>query len=140
MHGRRGQPVKARRKTGARKARRAQVSVPCLEEQVAALARELKESREEQTATSEVLTAPPLSASQSRRPSSKRLALLAAAWTDPVAYVRVVASLMPREIEATVTVQLAERMTDDQLAAIAAKGLDDPLEAEGGAEILRPVD
>ena len=66
-------------------------------------------------------------------------ALLAAAWTDPVAYVRVVASLMPREIEATVTVPLAERMTDDQLAAIAAKGLDDPLEAEDGAE-LQPVD
>ena len=67
-------------------------------------------------------------------------ALITAAWTDPVAYVRVVASLMPREIEATVTVPLAERMTDDQLAAIAAKGLDDPLEAEDGAEILQRVD
>src|SRR5262245_36807512 len=55
MHGRSGQPGKARRKTGARKARRAQVSIPGLEEQVAALTRELKESREEQTATSEVL-------------------------------------------------------------------------------------
>jgi adenylate cyclase len=55
MHGRSGQPVKARRKSGARKARRAQGSIPGLEEQVAALTRELKESREEQTATSEVL-------------------------------------------------------------------------------------
>src|SRR5262245_42299103 len=55
MHGRSGQPVKARRKSGARKARRAQGSTPGLQEQVVALTRELKESREEQTATSEVL-------------------------------------------------------------------------------------
>ena len=54
MHGR-SRPVKARRKTGARKAPRAQVSIPDLQEQVAALTRELRESREEQTATSEVL-------------------------------------------------------------------------------------
>ena len=67
------------------------------------------------------------------------MAVASMAWTDPGAYVRVVAALMPREIEATVTVPLAERMTDDQLAAIAAKGLDDPLEAEDGAE-LQPVD
>ena len=55
MHGRSGQPVKARRKSGARKARRAQGTNPGLQEQVVALTRELKESREEQTATSEVL-------------------------------------------------------------------------------------
>jgi class 3 adenylate cyclase len=55
MHGRSGQPVKARRKSGTRKARRAQGTTPGLQEQVVALTRELKESREEQTATSEVL-------------------------------------------------------------------------------------
>ena len=55
MHGRNRPPVKARRKSGARKARRAQGSTPGLQEQVVSLTRELKESREEQTATSEVL-------------------------------------------------------------------------------------
>src|SRR5262245_57212785 len=55
MHGRSGQPVKARRKSGARKARRAQGPTPGLQEQVIALTRELKESPEEQTATSALL-------------------------------------------------------------------------------------
>jgi adenylate cyclase len=55
MHGRSVQPVKARRKTEARKAQIPQVSTPDLQEQVAALTRELKESLEQQTATSEVL-------------------------------------------------------------------------------------
>jgi class 3 adenylate cyclase len=47
--------MKARRKTEARKAQIPQVSTPDLQEQVAALTRELKESLEQQTATSEVL-------------------------------------------------------------------------------------
>jgi adenylate cyclase len=55
MHGRSVQPVKARRKTEARKAQIPRVSTPDLQEQVAALTRELKESLEQQTATSEVL-------------------------------------------------------------------------------------
>jgi GAF domain-containing protein len=55
MHGRSVQPVKARRKTEARKAQIPQVPTPDLQEQVAALNRELKESLEQQTATSEVL-------------------------------------------------------------------------------------
>jgi class 3 adenylate cyclase len=55
MHGRSVQPMKARRKTEARKAQIPQVSTPDLQEQVAALTRELKESLEQQTATSEVL-------------------------------------------------------------------------------------
>lgn len=67
-------------------------------------------------------------------------AILTMAWTDPGAYVRVVASLMPKEIEATVTVQLAERMGDDELAAIAVKGSADPLEAPQDEEILQRVD
>lgn len=66
-------------------------------------------------------------------------AILTAAWTDPVAYIRVVASLMPKEIEATVTVQLAERMGDDELATIASKGSLDPLEEAEDEEILQRV-
>lgn len=66
-------------------------------------------------------------------------AILAMAWTDPGSYVRVVAGLMPKELEATVTVQLAERMGDDELATIASKGSLDPLEAESDEEILQRV-
>jgi Family of unknown function (DUF5681) len=52
-----------------------------------------------------------------------RSALMAAAWTEPVSFVRVVASLMPKELEATtITVVHAERMSDDELAAIACQG------------------
>ncbi|HEY6701039.1 MAG TPA: DUF5681 domain-containing protein [Pseudolabrys sp.] len=52
-----------------------------------------------------------------------RSALMAAAWTEPVSFVRVVASLMPKELEAaTITVVHAERMSDDELAAIASQG------------------
>src|SRR5262245_25957127 len=52
-----GQPVKGQRKIGpkARKAPTTGVSTTELQEQVAALTRELKEAREQQTATSEVL-------------------------------------------------------------------------------------
>jgi len=55
MHGRSEQPVKASRKIGARKAQTPQISTPDLQEQVATLTRALKESLEQQTATSEVL-------------------------------------------------------------------------------------
>ena len=53
-----GQPVKGRRALGpkARKAPTAHASAADLQEQVAALTRELKEAREQQTATSEVLS------------------------------------------------------------------------------------
>jgi Family of unknown function (DUF5681) len=50
-------------------------------------------------------------------------ALLAAAWTDPVAYVRVVASLVPRELEATIT-PVTERMSTAQLEAIIARDIE----------------
>ena len=53
-------------------------------------------------------------------------ALMTAAWTDPVAFVRVVASLIPRELEATTTV--TERMSDAQLEAIIARGLQSGLD------------
>ena len=47
---------------------------------------------------------------------------MTAAWTHPLEFVRVVASLIPRELEATATVVHAERMSDDELAAIASQG------------------
>jgi hypothetical protein len=67
-------------------------------------------------------------------------ALMTAAWTHPVEFVRVVASLMPKELEATVTVVNAERMSDDELAAIACQGGEDPLATEEEEEILQPVE
>jgi len=69
-----------------------------------------------------------------------RPALMTAAITDPVSYVRMVASLMPRELEATVTVADAERMSDDELAAIACQGGEDPLAPEEDEEVLQPVE
>jgi Family of unknown function (DUF5681) len=66
-------------------------------------------------------------------------ALLAAAWTDPVAYVRVVASLMPRELETTIT-PVTERMSDAQLEAIVARGIEgglDPAATDEDAQIVQ---
>ena len=42
---------------------------------------------------------------------------MTAAWTHPVEFVRVVASLIPRELEATITT-VTERMSDAQLDAL----------------------
>ena len=53
-------------------------------------------------------------------------ALMTAAWTHPVEFVRVIASLMPRELEATTTV--TGRMSDAQLDAIIARGLQSGLD------------
>jgi hypothetical protein len=61
------------------------------------------------------------------------------ALTEPSVFVRVVASLMPKELEATKTVVHADRMSDDELAAIACQGGEDPLAAEEDEEILQPV-
>jgi hypothetical protein len=61
-----------------------------------------------------------------------------AAWTDPVAYVRVVASLMPRELEATTTVHM-ERMSDAQLEALIARDIEgclDPAAPDQDAQII----
>ena len=60
-------------------------------------------------------------------------------WTHPVEFVRVVASLMPKELEATVTAVHAERMSDDELAAIACQGGEDIMAPEEDEEILQPV-
>jgi hypothetical protein len=67
-------------------------------------------------------------------------ALMTAAWTDPVAYVRVVASLIPRELEATTTVHMIERMSDAQLEALIARDLQSGLDsaaADEDAEIIQ---
>ena len=69
-----------------------------------------------------------------------RPALMTAAFTDPVSFVRVVASLMPKELEATVTVVHAEQMSDDELAAIACQGGEDPLATEEDEETFQPVE
>jgi hypothetical protein len=65
-----------------------------------------------------------------------KAALVTAAWTDPVAYVRVVASLVPREFEATVTPDL-ERMSTAQLEAIIAEGGLDPTATDEDAQIVQ---
>ena len=68
-----------------------------------------------------------------------RPALMTAAITDPVSYVRMVASLMPREIEATIT-PVTERMSDAQLEAIIARGIEgglDPAAPDQDAQIIQ---
>jgi hypothetical protein len=65
-------------------------------------------------------------------------ALMTAAWTHPVEFVRVVASLIPRELEATATV--TERMSDEQLEAIIARGIEgglDPAAPDKDAQIIQ---
>src|SRR5262249_23611617 len=65
-------------------------------------------------------------------------ALMTAAWTHPVEFVRVVASPMPRELEATTTV--TERMSDAQLYAIIARGLQsglDPAAPDEDTQIIQ---
>jgi hypothetical protein len=66
-------------------------------------------------------------------------ALMTAAWTDPVAYVRVVASLIPRELEATIAPDL-ERMSNAQLEALIARGIEgglDPAATDEDAQIIQ---
>ena len=48
-----------------------------------------------------------------------RPALLAAAWTRPADFVKVAASLLPKEVEATITLVNATELGDDELANIA---------------------
>jgi hypothetical protein len=59
-----------------------------------------------------------------------RPALMTAAMTDPVAFVRVAAMLLPREVDQTIPSINADRMTDEQLAAIAFGSSGPPLEEE----------
>ena len=60
-------------------------------------------------------------------------ALMTAAWTNPTDFVRVVAQLMPKDVEVPVTKINAERMSSAELEALIRKHSDvgeDPLEAE----------
>ena len=64
-------------------------------------------------------------------------ALMTVAWTHPVEFVRIVAQLMPKDVEATVTNIRAERMSTSELEALIEKYRDvgeDPLEAEKDPE------
>ena len=64
-------------------------------------------------------------------------ALMAAAWTNPTDFVRVVAQLMPKDVEATATNIPLERMSTNELEALIEKYRDvgeDPLEAEKDPE------
>jgi len=66
-------------------------------------------------------------------------ALMTAAWTHPVEFVRVVASLIPRELEATTT-PVTERMSNAQLEAIIARGLQsglDPAATDEDEQIIK---
>ena len=62
-----------------------------------------------------------------------KAALMTAAWTHPVEFVRVVAQLMPKDVDVTVTNIRAERMKSSELEALIEQygGMaQDPLEAE----------
>ena len=64
-------------------------------------------------------------------------ALMTAAWTHPVEFVRLVAQLMPKDVEVTATNIRAERMSDDELWALIERHSDvgqNPLEAEKDPE------
>ena len=66
-------------------------------------------------------------------------ALMAMAWTDPVAFVRLVASLIPRELEATIT-PVTERISNAQLEAIIARGIEgglDPAATDEDKQIIQ---
>ena len=66
-------------------------------------------------------------------------ALMTAAWTHPVEFVRLVASLIPRELEATIT-PVTERMSDAQLEALIARGIEgglDPAAPDEDAQIIQ---
>ena len=71
--------------------------------------------------------------------SFRQAGLMAMAWTDPVAFVRMAASLIPREFEATTPVT-PERMSDAQLEAIIARGLQsglDPAATDEDEQIIQ---
>jgi hypothetical protein len=64
-------------------------------------------------------------------------ALMTAAWTHPVEFVRVVAQLMPKDVGVRATNIRAERVSTSELEALIEKYRDvsqDPLEAEKDPE------
>ena len=66
-----------------------------------------------------------------------KAALMTAAWTHPVEFVRVVDQLMPKDVEVAVTNIRAERMTSGELERLIEEHsgmVQDPLEAEKDSE------
>ena len=64
-------------------------------------------------------------------------ALMTVAWTHPVEFVRIVAQLMPKDVEVAVTNIRAERMTSGELERLIEEHsgmVQDPLEAEKDSE------
>ena len=62
---------------------------------------------------------------------------MTAAWTHPVDFVRLVAQLIPKDVEVTATNIRLERMSSDELEALIERHSDvgqDPLEAEKDPE------
>ena len=59
---------------------------------------------------------------------------MTAAMTAPVEFCRLVAGLIPKDVEVTVTHMRAERMNDDQLADIACRGGAPALEAQKNSQ------
>ena len=66
-------------------------------------------------------------------------ALMTAAWTHPVEFVRVVASLIPRELEAAIP-PVPERMSTAQLEALIARSIEgglDPAALDEDTQIIQ---
>ena len=64
-------------------------------------------------------------------------ALMSAAWTNPTDFVRVVAQLMPKDVEVAVTKIRPERMSTSELESLISRHRNvgqDPLEAEKDPE------
>ena len=67
-------------------------------------------------------------------------ALMTAAWTHPLEFVRVVAGLMPKEMQPTITNVHLERLSNAELERIIAEGLSSGMDSESppeGAPIIQ---
>jgi hypothetical protein len=64
-------------------------------------------------------------------------ALTTAAFLHPLDFVRVVANLMPKEMQATVTTVHLERMNDDELIGVIRQSGLDPAAPEQDEEIIQ---
>jgi Family of unknown function (DUF5681) len=64
-------------------------------------------------------------------------ALTTAAFLHPLEFVRVVAGLMPKEMQATVTTVHLERMSDDQLLEVIRQSGLDPAATDEDAQIIQ---
>lgn len=66
--------------------------------------------------------------------------LMKTAKDEPSVFLRVAATLMPRDIEITINLQRAERLSDDELAGyLEAPDRADPVEAQASEKVLQPL-